>query len=107
MFIAGATIQLTGGTRMRSYTRSSPRIAAAVITGRLKVGSSNRPGLTDMSKSNFAKPVIASGAVDTTTFTVTDKPNVKFEEGTSVFGGLNSDTVDHPSAQHCPKNALP
>jgi hypothetical protein len=60
-----------------------------------------------MSKSNFAKPVIASGAVDTTTFTVTDKPNVKFEEGTSVFGGLNSDTVDHPSAQHCPKNALP
>jgi hypothetical protein len=55
----------------------------------------------------FAKPVIASGAVDLDTLTVTDKPNVKFEDGTSVQGGLNSATADHPSAAHCPNNALP
>ena len=54
----------------------------------------------------LAKPVIASGAVDTTTFLVTDQPNAKFEEGASAFA-LDSSNVDHPSAEHCPKNALP
>jgi hypothetical protein len=53
-----------------------------------------------------AKPVIASGAVNTTTFEVTDMPNNKFEEGSSAFA-LDSSNVDHPSADHCPKNALP
>ena len=55
----------------------------------------------------FAKPVIASGAVDLTTLTVTGKPNAKFAEGTSVFA-LSSANADHPSAAHCPgASALP
>jgi hypothetical protein len=49
---------------------------------------------------------VASGAVDVDTLQVTDKPNVKYEDGTSVFA-LSSSTADHPSADHCPKNALP
>jgi hypothetical protein len=64
------------------------------------------PGISDPTKDTFAKPVIASGAVDLTTLTVTDKPNVKYEAGTSVFA-LSADTATSPSAANCPKNALP
>lgn len=62
--------------------------------------------LVDFGSGTFAKPVIASGAVDLGTLTVTGKPNVKYQEGSSVFT-LDSSNVDHPSADHCPKNALP
>ena len=64
------------------------------------------PGVSDMSKSNFAAPVIASGAVAPFPF-ISDKPNAKFAEGTSIFGGLDASTDDHPSGAHCVKNALP
>ncbi len=63
-------------------------------------------GLSDMSKSSFARPVIASGAVDLATFTIADKPNTKFAEGSSVFA-LSSANATHPSAEHCAKNGLP
>ena len=57
----------------------------------------------------FAKPVVASGAVDPTAGPppeVTDKPNAKFEEGTPVTE-ITPENADHPSAEHCPNNALP
>ena len=57
----------------------------------------------------FAKPVLASGAVDPTAGPppeVTDKPNAKFEDETPV-NAITSATAIHPSAEHCPKNALP
>jgi hypothetical protein len=64
------------------------------------------PGVTDLTRSNFAKPVIATGALDFPF--VTDKPNGKYEEGTNAITGLGADTVDHPSAEHCPgAEALP
>ena len=71
--------------------------------------------LTDMAGTSpsagraFAKPVLASGAVDPTAGPppeVTNKPNAKFEEGTLVTD-ITSANADHPSAEHCPKNALP
>ena len=34
------------------------------------------------------------------------KPNAKFEEGTPV-NQITAENADHPSAEHCPKNALP
>jgi hypothetical protein len=51
----------------------------------------------------FANPVEKSGAVAFPN--VTDKPNVKFAEGSNIFS-LNSTNVTHPSAAHCPKNGL-
>lgn len=64
------------------------------------------PPIVDFGSQTFAKPVIASGAVDVGTLTITSKPNAKFAEGTSVFA-LSSANATHPSADHCPKNALP
>jgi hypothetical protein len=51
----------------------------------------------------FANPVEKSGAVEFPV--VTDKPNVKFEEGSNIFA-LNNSNVSHPSAEHCRKNGL-
>ena len=65
-------------------------------------GELEPPPLSDPSRKNFARPVIASGAVDVGTLTVTDKPNAKFPEGTSVFGAVVA-ASDHPSAAHCAK----
>ena len=65
------------------------------------------PGLADMTKpQSFARPVIASGAVDLSDFTISSKPNTKFAEGSSVFA-LDSGNATHPSAEHCVKNGLP
>jgi len=63
----------------------------------------------------FAKPVLSSGAVEVVfpNVLITDKPNTKFEEGTVAVNLLTGTsemgaaTADHPSAAHCPKNALP
>ena len=65
-------------------------------------GELEPPPLADPARPNFARPVIASGAVDVGTLTVTDKPNAKFPEGTSVFAAVAANS-DHPSAAHCPK----
>jgi hypothetical protein len=65
-------------------------------------GELEPPPIADPSKETFARPVIASGAVDLGSLTVTDKPNAKFPEGTSVFAAV-AGTSDHPSAEHCPK----
>jgi hypothetical protein len=67
------------------------------------------PGLSDQDKKNFARPVIANGTVEGEfpNILITDKPAAKFEAGTNAVFDLNSETVDHPSAEHCPKNALP
>ena len=65
------------------------------------------PGLSDPTKEqSFARPVLASGAVDVSDFTITSKPNAKFAEGSDVFA-LNSSNATHPSADHCVKNGLP
>jgi hypothetical protein len=64
------------------------------------------PPITTFGHPAFAKPVIASGAVDPGTFTVTDKPNTKYKEGSDIFA-LDSTNVDHASAERCRKNALP
>jgi hypothetical protein len=66
-------------------------------------------GTTPSQGRAFAKPVLASGAVDVTAGPppeVTDKPNAKFEEGTPV-NQITAENADHPSAEHCPNNALP
>ena len=65
-------------------------------------GELEPPPIADMTKQTFARPVIASGAVDLATLTVTDKPNAKFPEGTSV-SAASAENSDHPSAAHCPK----
>lgn len=64
-------------------------------------GGLEPPGLSDPSKSSFARPVIANGSVDPGTFTITDHPSAKFTEGSNVFA-LDSSNVDHASAEHCP-----
>jgi hypothetical protein len=61
------------------------------------------PGVNDPSRPSFARPVIASGAVDPTTLTVTDRPNTKYPAGTSVLT-LGTTGPSHPSADHCPNN---
>jgi hypothetical protein len=66
-------------------------------------------GTTPSEGRAFAKPVLASGAVDVTAGPppeVTDKPNAKFQEGTPV-NAITAENADHPSAEHCPNNALP
>ena len=63
----------------------------------------------------FAKPVLSSGAVEVVfpEVLITGKPNTKFAEGTvavNLITGtseMGAATADHPSAAHCPKNALP
>jgi hypothetical protein len=56
------------------------------------------PGITDMSKHNFAQPVESNGVVEFPL--VTDAPAAKFPEGTHVFT-LDVSLADHPSAEHC------
>jgi hypothetical protein len=67
------------------------------------------PGLSDPSKKNFARPVIANGAIEGTfpNILITDKPAAKYDEGTNAITGLSASTANDPSAEHCPKNALP
>jgi hypothetical protein len=62
------------------------------------------PPISTPGSPTFARPVLASGAVDPGTLTVTGKPSAKFEEGTSVFA-LSSATLDHPSAA-CPGSSV-
>ena len=71
------------------------------------------PGVTGGSNAdNFAKPPLASGAVEVTdpppppiVIEITDKPNAKFEAGVYevTAGELGLEDVDHPSAEHCAK----
>ena len=71
------------------------------------------PGVTDPTKSNFAKPPIASGAVEVINpppppivIEITDKPNAKFLPGEYEVvptEELGLEDVDHPSAEHCAK----
>jgi hypothetical protein len=69
-------------------------------------GDLEPPGLSDPTKQqSFARPVLASGAVDFPF--ITDKPNTKFAEGTSVLAPLDGSNATHPSADHCVKNGLP
>ena len=61
-------------------------------------GELEPPGIADMSKSNFARPVTANGVVDDT-LTITDHPAAKFPAGTSVFdANVGTTAPDHPSA---------
>lgn len=67
-------------------------------------------GITGGSQANnFAKPVLATGVVVGTfpNLTVGSSPAAKFQQGTNALTGLNSSTVNHPSAANCPRNALP
>lgn len=56
------------------------------------------PGITDMTKSNFAQPVRSNGVVAFPL--ITDAPAAKFPEGTNVLT-LDVSQADHPSAAHC------
>lgn len=67
-------------------------------------------GITGGSQANnFAQPVLSTGVVVGTfpNLTVGTSPAAKFTPGTNALTGLNSSTVNHPSASHCPRNALP
>jgi hypothetical protein len=66
-------------------------------------------GGSNPTANNFAKPVISSGVVVGTfpNLTVGSTPAAKFQQGTNALTGLNSSTVNHPSAAHCQKVALP
>jgi hypothetical protein len=56
------------------------------------------PGIADPTKKNFASPVVHNGVVDLNTLTITDSPQAKFPEGTSVFdANIGATTPDHPS----------
>lgn len=54
------------------------------------------PGITDMTKQNFAQPVLSNGVVEITETgpVVTDDPAAKFPEGSSPFA---LPAPDHPS----------
>ena len=54
------------------------------------------PGITDMTKQNFAQPVLSNGVVEITETgpVVTDHPAAKFPEGSSPFA---LPAPDHPS----------
>jgi hypothetical protein len=56
------------------------------------------PGISDMSKSNFARPVNANGVVEFPL--ITDAPAAKYPAGTNVLT-LDVSQADHPSAAHC------
>jgi hypothetical protein len=47
-----------------------------------------------------ARPVIANGVVDTTTFLTTDSPASKFPVGSDATA-LTLNDLDHPSSDHC------
>jgi hypothetical protein len=67
------------------------------------------PGITGGSNANnFARPVLASGAVEGTfpNIVVTNKPNAKYVPGTNAVTGLGAATANHPSAAHCPGAAV-
>ena len=59
-------------------------------------------GVSDPTKSNFAKPVLSSGVVviGATGPVITDRPAAKFPAGTNP-ATLDPSQSDHPSAQHC------
>jgi hypothetical protein len=57
------------------------------------------PGISDMSKQNFAEPVEANGVAADFPF-IADRPAAKFPPGTFIFT-LDVSQADHPSAQHC------
>lgn len=61
-------------------------------------GDLEPPGVSDPTKSSFAKPVLASGAVVVPALVIGDRPNAKYPAGTSVFA---LGDPDHPSAEHC------
>lgn len=121
LFVAGVLV-LTLAAHVGSRTSEAAihEIVAAYCSGG-DVGVINESGylepppIEDMAGTTpsegraFAKPVISSGAVDVTAGPppeVTDKPNAKFVAGTSVTD-ITAANADHPSAAHCPKNALP
>jgi hypothetical protein len=56
------------------------------------------PGIEDMSKPNFARPVNANGVVEFPL--ITDRPAAKYPAGTNVLT-LDVSQADHPSAAHC------
>ena len=57
------------------------------------------PGISDMSKKNFARPVDSNGVAADFPF-IADAPAAKFPPGTFIFT-LDPSQSDHPSAQHC------
>ena len=60
--------------------------------------SSSQRGIADPTKKNFASPVVHNGVVDLATLTITDSPQAKFPEGTSVFdANVGTTDPDHPS----------
>jgi hypothetical protein len=62
-------------------------------------GELEPPGISDFTRPNFARPVVANGVVDLDTLTITDHPAAKFPEGTSVFdANVGTTAPDHPSA---------
>ena len=73
------------------------------------LGELEPPGISDMTKKNFASPVLHNGVVVFDAVTglpvVSDRQPAKFPAGTSAITGANVETTDpdHPSA-HC--NAL-
>jgi hypothetical protein len=71
-------------------------VGAITATGELEPS-----GISDPTKSNFARPVVANGVVDVDTLAITDHPAAKFPAGTSVFdANVGVTTPDHPSS-HC------
>jgi len=114
--LAGAVAALALSTYSLVGTRSADAVIHEIVAaycsgGGVGVigedGDLEPPGLAVFGTKTFARPVIASGAVDPTDFTVTSKPNTKFAEGTSVLEPLSSADATHQSAEHCVRNALP
>ena len=76
-------------------------LAAVACSG---VADRHPPGISDATKKNFAKPVLASGVVviSATGPVIGSSPAAKFPEGTSVFA-LSVQASTHPAFAHCPK----
>jgi hypothetical protein len=104
---AGAALAVLATAPMPAHAVIHEIVAAYCSggnTGAINASGELLPrGLLRVGEQSFARPVIASGAV-APDLTVTDKPNTKFPEGTSVFEATPSKS-DHPSAAHCPKAA--
>ena len=76
-------------------------LAAVACSG---VADRHPPGISDPTKKNFAKPVLASGVVVLTLAgpVIGSSPAAKYPEGTSVFN-LSVQASTHPAFAHCPK----
>lgn len=110
LFTVGATLVSAGLLLLATAPPAAPAIHEMVAAycsggGHGAIGPSGflaPPGITDMSKRNFAQPVTSNGVVVVVAGvpTTTDRPAAKFPAGLDART-ISVSQADHPSAAHC------